>query len=362
MRSKPRKAMTSGFTSPQYSFHVTGQQGQIPTVGFGTASLHGDVCIEAVTNALNAGYRMIDTALLYGNQVEVGEAILKSSIPREEIWITSKVGFFPSDSDNLWMLNKNNLKGREEASIDLCLQKLGVDQIDLCLLHNPTTSAVEYNAATLPHHFELGNHSGGKSALSMKFPDGEILRPILMKHKQDRVKLECDLARALAIRKESWKTLELAQRAGKCKYIGVSNYPANMLLEMMNYAEVMPAVNELEFHPMFASPDLRSVAMELGVVLIGYGIGLACTLYKHPEIELIASKMSKAYIQIVERWMLQNNVIPIPRSKSRDHITENLAIFDFELSASDMTIIDSLNQDYPYYWDPVSSALTVSTS
>ena len=77
------------------------------------------------------------------------------------------------------MLNKNNLKGREEASIDLCLQKLGVDQIDLCLLHNPTTSAVEYNAATLPHHFELGNHSGGKSALSMKFPDGEILRPYL---------------------------------------------------------------------------------------------------------------------------------------------------------------------------------------
>ena len=362
MKSKPGTARMSGFTSPQYSFQVTGQQGQIPTVGFGTASLHGDVCIEAVRNALNAGYRMIDTALLYGNQVAVGEAIRQSSIPREAIWITSKVGFFPSDSENLWMFNKNNLKGEEEASLDLCLQQLGVDQIDLCLLHNPTTSAVEYNAGSLPHHFELGNHSGGKSALSMTFPDGEKVRPILMQHKRDRVQRESDLAQALAIRKASWHTLEQAQKAGKCKYIGVSNYPANMLREMMKYAEVMPAVNQLELHPRFASPELRSVARELGVVLIGYGIGLAWTLYQHSEIEQIASKMRKSYIQIVERWMLQNSVIPIPRSKSRDHITENLAIFDFELSASDMTKIDSLNQDYPYYWDPVASALTVSTS
>ena len=135
--------MMSGFTRPQYSFHVTGQQGQIPTVGFGTVSLHGEVCIETVTNALNADYRMIDTALLYGNQVEVSEAIHQSSIPREEIWITSNVGFFSSDSDNLWMLNKNNLKGGEDASIDLCQQQLGVDQIDLCLMsHKWSKSSV----------------------------------------------------------------------------------------------------------------------------------------------------------------------------------------------------------------------------
>jgi len=125
---------------------------------------------------------------------------------------------------------------------------------------------------------------------------------------------------------------------------------------MKQYAEIMPAVNELEFHPRYASPELRRVAKELGVVLIGYGSGTYTSLSQQPEIEAIAKKIGKTPLEVVLRWTTQLGVGIIPRSKSPNHLAENFAINSFTLADEDMSTLNSLNQDYPYYWDPVPSA------
>ena len=127
----------------------------MPALGLGTATLKEGRCLAAIDAAFNAGYRLLDTALLYGNQVEVGEAIKLSPLAREEIWITSKVAFFPPESEGVWMHNANNVKGDEAASIALTLQQLQLSHVDLLLVHNPCALKGEYSAAGLPHFFEV---------------------------------------------------------------------------------------------------------------------------------------------------------------------------------------------------------------
>ena len=109
----------------------------IPCLGFGTATLKGPSAVEKIENAISEGYRMLDTALLYGNQKEVGQAVKNSGVIRKKIWITTKVSFFPIGNDCLWMYNANNLVGDELSSIELSLQLLDMTYVDLCLLHNP---------------------------------------------------------------------------------------------------------------------------------------------------------------------------------------------------------------------------------
>lgn len=344
-------------------FCVGEQQGVMPNIGFGTAGLHNKTCVDAVVSAINVGYRMIDTALLYGNQVEVGEAVRACGVPRESLWVTSKVGFFPADNTNVWMYNGNNVKGNEEESVKLSLNQLGLEKVDLMLIHNPTTSAVEYTAATMPHFFELGSHQGWDSAIKpTTLSDGEEMRPMLIDYKRSKIKGAVNIDDALKVRKESWKALEKAYKEGKTRYIGVSNYPAELLLEMKSYAEIMPMVNEIEFHPMFAPSLLRKVCKELGVMLIGYGFSHSCMFAKEPCIETIAAKHGVSYMQVVERWMIQNEVTPIQRSKSPDHIAQNFDVFSFVLSDADMNTINALNKEYPYYWDPIASVLTTITT
>lgn len=110
---------------------------EIPCLGFGTATLKGDGAVEKIAMAIREGYRMLDTALLYGNHQEVGEAVRDSGVPREEFWITTKVSFFPAGDPSMWMYNANNLVGDEISSLDLSLQQLSMSYVDLCLLHNP---------------------------------------------------------------------------------------------------------------------------------------------------------------------------------------------------------------------------------
>ena len=124
-----------------------GQRGAIPMVGFGSATLKEQPCIDACGAALRAGYRHIDTALLYGNQVEVGTALkiaeAEGVCSRQDVWVTSKVAFFPANSEGVWMHNANNEKGGEAASIDLCLEQLDLPSVDLMLIHNPAASVGE---------------------------------------------------------------------------------------------------------------------------------------------------------------------------------------------------------------------------
>ena len=130
------------------------------------------------------GYRLIDTALLYANQVEVGQGLRNSlnsnpELKREDIWITSKVAFFPPESPDVWMFNANNVKGNEEESINLSLEQLNLDYVDLLLIHNPIAGRDEYRAACIPHFFEFFALRDSEKAVKPDvLPDGEKLRSV----------------------------------------------------------------------------------------------------------------------------------------------------------------------------------------
>jgi diketogulonate reductase-like aldo/keto reductase len=186
---------------------------------------------------------------LYCNHVPVGEGIRKSGVPREDIFVTSKVSFFPENSKgNICMYEKtngkNNEKGGEEASIDTCLKELGVDYVDLLLVHNPVSSDLEYKAAFAVHMFELFNLKDHPQAIKpVTLADGDHLRPIVIDGLLNQAKKGPSKDYCLDIRKRSWAALEKALKDGKAKRIGVSNYPPALLKEMEDYAEIMPAVN-----------------------------------------------------------------------------------------------------------------------
>ena len=214
----------------RYFINIKGQSGDFPKVGLGTANL-GAKTAEAVCTALKNGCTLIDAALCYRNQKEVGEGIKMSGLSRNQFQITTKVGFFPPKSEGVWMFNSENMKGGETESIDLCLKRLGLEYVDLLLIHNPTVSVPEYNTATCPHFFELFGHSGHPDAVKPeKLPGGEHIRPLIIdsmlrKAKQEGISKEA----SLEIRKRSWASLEKAYKEGKAKMIGVSNYPAELL-------------------------------------------------------------------------------------------------------------------------------------
>lgn len=347
-----------------FTFEVKGQKGAMPQIGLGTAGLEGEVCVQAVEDAISLGYRLIDTALLYGNQVEVGQGLQNSlnsnpEIKREDIWITSKVAFFPPESPDVWMFNANNIKGNEKESINLSLEQLKLDYVDLMLIHNPIAGRDEYRAACIPHFFEFFKLRNPKLAVKPDvLPDGEKLRGIVSRSRREAASLSNNPKAAYEIRKKSWKALEKAREEGKCRYIGVSNYSAELLLEMKEYATVMPAVNELEFHPRFASPKLLKVSKELGVVLTAYGSCHSVMIENNPQIDAIAKQLGKTPTQVVLKWTLQKGVAVIPRSQNKAHMLENL-VLDFHLDRTDMETLSTLNEDYPYYWDPRPSTEAV---
>lgn len=351
----------------------------IPYLGLGTAGLKGNVCSSAVCRALrDHGYRHIDTALLYGNQAAVGEGIRASGVPREEIFLTSKVAFFPSNSTGVWMHDPLNEKGREDAQIDLCLEQLGVDSVDLMLVHNGCVSVPEYKAAGIPHFFELMNLSDDPYCIKpVKLPSGDKLRPLIIKallEEQRRANINPN--ESLAKRKRVWAAMERAQEAGKCRLIGVSNYPASLLEEMAGWCNVMPAVNQLEFTPRFSSPELRKVCERLGVVITGYGmlhgvkIGMRPTqdddaghaVAYAPIVGNIAKRLGKTPEWVVLRWARKMGVVCIPRSTNDARMQENkkAVMGDDEddgsakqdLTANDMALLDTLEDNYPHYWLP----------
>ena len=283
---------------------------KIPTIGLGTATIKGSRCVHAVKFALDNGYRHLDTALctlyflssfprvqsphthtlslsvpssltpltygslVYGNQKEVGQGLRESGVPRDDVWLTSKVAFFPSGGDGLWMYSADNVKGDEAASIELSLKQLQVDFVDLMLIHNPCTTREEYNFATAPHFFELLGAADHPLAIKPEsLPDGTPMREVVMMGLERIAAAKHDGDAKREMRAKSWQALELAHQAGQARFIGVSNYSAELLLEMKTYATILPAVNQVEFHPRFAPKSLLRVAAEMGVTLVGYGSG-----------------------------------------------------------------------------------------
>ena len=266
---------------------------EMPVIGLGTYRAEdGEEMVKAVKWALRAGYRLIDTASQYGNEEGVGEGIRESGLKREEIFITTK----------LW----NTDQGHNNAlrAIDASFKKLGLDYVDLYLIHWPTA-------------------------------DGEGVASINK-------------------REETWKAMEEIYKSGKAKAIGVSNYTIAHLEEMKKYVKVMPAVNQVEFHPFLYQEELLNYCKENGIQFEAYRPLTKGEKINDKTITEVAKKYGKTNAQILLRWSLQHGCITIPKSVHKERIEENINIFDFELKEEDMSRLDGLNENLRLCWDPTN--------
>lgn len=250
----------------------------IPQLGFGVFRVDPEETERIVSDALEVGYRHIDTAAIYGNEIGVGRAIAASGIPRDELYITTK----------LW----NSDQGTQSAidAMDLSLEKLGLDHVDLYLIHWP--------------------------------------RP--------------DLDRYL----ESWHTLEQLKADGKTTSIGVSNFHIPHLERVIGESGTVPAVDQIELHPAFAQRPIREYAASKGIAIEAWGpLGQGkYDLFGMPAVADAARAHGVSPAQAVIRWHLQHGIIVFPKSNSRERIAQNFDVFGFELTADEMAAIDGLDQ------------------
>ena len=249
----------------------------IPQLGFGVFKVDPAETERIVTDALEAGYRHIDTAAIYGNEEGVGRAIAKSGIARDELFITTK----------LW----NSAQGTESAhaAIDESLTKLGLESVNLYLIHWPVASKGLYL--------------------------------------------------------ESWLALEEIKAAGKATSIGVSNFQIPQLEEVIAGSSTVPAVNQVELHPELQQRDIREFASANGIHIESWGpLGQGkYDLLGNPAVTAAAQATGKTPAQVVIRWHLQHGIIVFPKSNSAARIAENFDVLDFELSADQVAAIDALD-------------------
>ncbi len=255
-------------------------------MGFGTWHIvPNGRATRAVLNALDAGYRLIDTAKIYGNEKGVGDAIRQSTVSRDDIFVTTKL--FNGDQGY-----KSALK-----AFEVSMRLLGLDYLDLYLLHWPVT---------------------GK-------------------------------------RLESWRALEEISASGRAKQIGVSNFTIKHLKELFAASSIRPAVNQIEFHP-FMYEDQRPVlefCQKEGIVVEAYSPLARGTMFKdNATLTSLAKAYGKSNAQIILRWCVQHGTVPIPSSTTPEHLHDNLDIFDFALSAKDMQAVDALSNGTRTCWNP----------
>ena len=250
----------------------------IPQLGFGVFLVDPPETERIVTDALEVGYRHIDTAAIYGNEEGVGRAIAKSGIPRDELFITTK----------LW----NAEQGKESAAkaIDESLDKLGLDHVDLYLIHWPVP-------------------------------------------KRDRYV-------------EAWIALENIRSSGKATSIGVSNFLVPHLQRLLDETATVPAVNQIELHPYHQQPEVTAFGREHGIATEAWGpLGQGkYPLLELPEITGPAEAHGKTPAQVVLRWHIQQQQIVFPKSNSKQRIAENFDIFDFELTPAEQAGITGLER------------------
>ncbi|WP_406335706.1 aldo/keto reductase [Streptomyces sp. NBC_00203] len=255
---------------------------KMPILGFGVFQIAPEQTEQAVTDALAAGYRLLDTAAAYGNEEAVGRAIKASGIPREELFVTTK----------LWVQDTGEENTRR--AFDTSLRKLGLDYLDLYLIHQP-----------------YGDVHG------------------------------------------SWRAMEGLNREGRAKAIGVSNFFADRLVDLIDRNEITPAVNQIETHPFFQRNADQELMRERDVQIMSWG-GFAegkNNLFTHPVLSGIADPHGRSVAQVVLRWLVQREVVAIPKSVRADRMKENIDVFDFELTDDQMASIATLDTGGSLFFD-----------
>ncbi|KAF9143949.1 Organophosphate reductase [Mortierella sp. GBA39] len=247
----------------------------MPIIGFGVYQIpDAEECENAVYEALMAGYRLIDTAAGYLNEEAVGRAIKRSGVPREELFITTK----------LWVQDANY--ERAKLAFAKSLKKLQLDYLDLYLIHQP-----------------FGDYYG------------------------------------------AWRAMEDLYREGKIKAIGVSNFLPDRLMDLIVHNEIVPAVNQIETHPFYQQIESAAFMKEQGVQHQSWGPFAEGrnNLFGNEVLTSIGEKYNKSVAQVVLRWLVQREIVAIPKSVRKERIVENFNIFDFELSADDIEQISTLD-------------------
>lgn len=254
---------------------------RIPRVGLGVWQ-SGGATQRAVSSALQLGYRHVDTARIYGNEAQVGKSIRESGIPREELFITTK----------LW----NQDQGYDKAlkAFDDSLKRLGLDYIDLYLIHWPVP--------------------------------GERL--------------------------ESWRALENLFREKRARAIGVSNFLLPHLRELSAVAKVLPAVNQIELTPFLQRRETTALCRELGIAVEAYSPLTRGERLNHPVVLEVAAGVQRSPAQVLLRWNLEHGVVVLPKSVTPARIEENAALFDFTLDTAAMAALDALEEGLVTGWDP----------
>lgn len=252
---------------------------KIPILGFGVWQIPKEICKEAVIAALNAGYRHIDTAAVYGNEESVGDALRETPISRKELFITTK----------LW----NEDHYAPEKAFNGSLKNLKLDYVDLYLIHFPVPE-----------------------------------------------------------RNDSWRVLEKIYRSGRAKAIGVSNFTIDHLNGLLKIVDIVPAVNQIEFHPYLYQKELLDFCKQKDIGIEAYSpLTHGVKLYD-PKLIKIANKYQKSTAQILIRWGLQHNLIVLAKSANKKRMIENASIFDFSIAAEDMGVLDKFDEGLRTCWDP----------
>ena len=260
---------------------------EMPQLGFGVWQVPDDEAERAVATALEAGYRSIDTAAIYGNEEGTGRAIAASGVPREDIFLTTK----------LW----NSDQGYDSTlrAFDASLDKLGVEYVDLYLIHWPTPTRDKYV--------------------------------------------------------DTYKAFEKLHADGRIRAIGVSNFEPDHLQRLIAETSVIPAVDQIELHPHLQQHAAREFHAEQGIATEAWSpLGSGKGLLEVPAIVAIAQKHGRTPAQVVLRWHLQLGNVVIPKSVTPSRIKENIEVFDFSLDTEDLAAISALNEDRRLGPDPVT--------
>ena len=257
--------------------HLLNDGASLPAIGFGTYPMTGGAAVDAVVSALHAGYRLVDTAVNYENEADVGEAIRRSGVPRDEIVVTSK------------------LPGRHHAYADAIastkesLQRLGLDHLDLHLIHWPN-------------------------------PDRDLYA-------------------------QAWQALVELQDQGLVRSIGVSNFTAEHLDRIIAETGVTPAVNQIELHPAFPQEQMRRANAERGIRTEAWSpLGKREAPFAEPAVARAAERHGVTPAQVILRWHLQLGTVPIPKSAHADRQRQNLDVFGFELDDDEVAAITALGR------------------